>query len=295
MGQVDTLRSLRRWKQHLDRFGIGNLPLVKRIACRIKQRYLQPLSNGSSGALRTDLRGLQFSIPQRFVAQYYLQEYEPITTEAFLSSLWEGMILIDVGAHIGYYALLAARSAGSAGTVHAVEPCDENRDVLQENIRLNGLENIVIHPCAAGRERGNRTFYLTGSSDSHGFYPHPCTETVRTIEVAETPLDDIVQGPVHVAKIDVEGAEIEVLQGMSRILRENPQVALCVEWNFPCLRNAGYDPADLPSCLQDLGFREIQVLDDLGRRRRTLAEVFSLVRAHRLPEIWYVNLWARRA
>jgi FkbM family methyltransferase len=273
---------------------VGNLPLVKGLASRIKQRYLQPLSNGSPGAVRTDLRGLQFSIPQRFVEQYLLQEYEPITTEAFLGSLREGMVVIDVGAHIGYYTLLAARSAGSAGTVHAVEPCDENRDVLQENIRINGLENVVIHPCAAGRGRGNRAFHLTGSSDSHGFYPHPCTETVRTIEVAETPLDEIIQGPVHAVKIDVEGAEIEVLQGMSRILRENPQLALWVEWNFPCMRNAGYEPADLPSCLQDLGFGEMQVLDDLAGRRRTLEEVFSLVRAHQIPEIWYVNLWARR-
>jgi FkbM family methyltransferase len=293
--QVETLRNLRRWKQHLDRFGVGNLPLVKGIASRIKQRYLRPLSNGSSGAVRTELRGLQFSIPQRFVEPYLLQEYEPITTEAFLGSLREGMVVIDVGAHIGYYTLLAARSAGNAGTVHAVEPCDENCTVLQENIQINGLENVVIHPCAAGRRQESRAFHLTGSSDSHGFYPHPCTDTVRTVEVAVTPLDEIVEGPVDAVKIDVEGAEIDVLQGMSRILRENPQLSLWVEWNFPCLRNAGHDPAELPSCLQDLGFREIQVLDDLAGRRRTLEEVFSLTRAHQIPEIWYVNLWARRA
>jgi FkbM family methyltransferase len=292
--QVVTFRSLRRWKQHLDRFGVGNLPLVKGLASRIKQRYLQPLSNGSPGAVRTDLRGLQFSIPQRFVEQYLLQEYEPITTEAFLGSLREGMVVIDVGAHIGYYTLLAAGSAGSAGTVHAVEPCDENRDVLQENVRINGLENVVIHPCAAGKSRGSRAFHLTGSSDSHGFYPHPYTTTVQTIEMAEMPLDDLARGPVHAVKIDVEGAEIEVLQGMRRILTDNPPLTLCVEWNPACMRNAGYDPADLPALLRELGFREIQVLDDLGHRVRSLDEVSALVGSLQIPEFWYVNLWARR-
>lgn len=294
MGQVDTLRSLRRWKRHLDRFGVGNVPLVKGIASRIKRLYLQSLSNGSSGTIRTDLRGLQFSIPQRFVEQYLLQEYEPITTEAFLGSLREGMVVIDVGAHIGYYTLLAARSAGSAATVHAVEPCDENRGVLQENIRLNGLENVVIHPYAAGRSRGNRAFHLTGSSDSHGFYPHPYAATVQTIEMVERPLDDLTDGPVHAVKIDVEGAEIEVLQGMGRILSENPELALCVEWNPACMRNAGYDPSDLPAYLRDLGFGQIQVLDDLGHQVRSLDEVSSLVRSVQIPWFWYVNLWARR-
>jgi FkbM family methyltransferase len=294
VGQVNTLRSLKRWKRHLDRLGVGDLALVKGIASRIKQRYLQP-RDGSSDAIHVDLHGLHYAIPQRFVEHYLLQEYEPVTSWAFLGSLREGMVVIDVGAHIGYYTLLAARTVGQAGRVHAVEPSRENQEFLAENIRLNGMENVTLHSCAAGKSQGNRVFHLTGSSDSHGFYPHPCTETVQTIEINVRPLDEIVQGSVDAIKIDVEGAEIEVLQGMSRVLAESPQISLCVEWNLPCLRNAGYDPCELPVCLQDLGFREIEVLDDVEQRRRSLEEVLALVRSRQVPEIWYVNLWARRA
>jgi FkbM family methyltransferase len=293
VGQVNTLRNLKRWKRHLDRLGVGDLPLVRGITACLKQRYLQP-RDGSSDAIQVDLHGLQFSIPQRFVEHYLFQEYEPVTCEAFLGTLREGMVVIDVGAHIGYFTLRAAKAVGPAGRVHAVEPARENQVALEENIRLNRFENVTLHACAASKSRERRIFHLTGSSDSHGFYPHPCTETVQTIEIDVMPLDQLVQGPVDAIKIDVEGAEIEVLQGMSRVLAENSQIALCVEWNLPCLRNAGRDPCELPAYLLDLGFRKIQVLDDVEQRRRSLEDVLPLVRAREVPEIWYVNLWATR-
>lgn len=74
-----------------------------------------------------------------------------------------------------------------------------------------------------------REFNSTKSSDIHGFYRHPLEPTARTEKVRRCPLDELVNGRVDLVKIDVEGAEIEVLAGMSRILSENRRVRLVVE------------------------------------------------------------------
>jgi hypothetical protein len=86
-----------------------------------------------------------------------------------------------------------------------------------------------------------------------------------------------------------------VLEGMSRIINENRNLIVWVEWMPACMKNAGYDPADLPAYLERLGFGDIQVLDDHDMKRRPLDEVLPLVRSGNLPSSWYVNLLARRS
>ncbi len=103
----------------------------------------------------------------------------------------------------------------------------------------------------------------------------------------------MISGPVDVVKIDVEGAEPEVLQGMTRILDESKSLSLFVEWNPACLRHGGYDPLDLPAHLQKLGF-EVRVIDDRQEKILDLHQVLPSVKAGNLPDSWYVNLWCKR-
>src|SRR6185295_2679537 len=142
----------------------------------------------------------------RFIPHYLQHEYEPITRKTFSESLTPGMVVFDVGAHIGYYALLAAQLVGPGGRVHAVEPSVRTVGFLDASIRLNQFENIEVHCCAAGKVRALREFHITGSSDSNGFYDHPNTGTLRKVEVQQIPLDELVaDGRVDAVKIDVEG------------------------------------------------------------------------------------------
>jgi len=112
--------------------------------------------------------------------------------------------------------------------------------------------------------------------------------------VREKPVDDFVSLPIHIAKIDVEGGEIEVLNGMTSILNSDQLVSLIVEWSPDCMRNAGHDPADLPAHLRNLGFKRIDVLDDLGKTI-TCTE-FALQKLHlgQVPKFWCSNLCAKR-
>jgi FkbM family methyltransferase len=294
LDEVTAFKALSKIKAALVSFGFYHLPLLWGIDLFIKKKLFPKFYDDSIESIIASLRGIEMMIPQKFVTHYIRQDYEPVSKRAFLNSLRVGMTVIDVGAHIGFYSLIAAKKVMPGGIVHAVEPYEQNIKYLEHNITLNGLKNVTVHRFAAGAKRRKRTFHITHSTDSNGFYPHPIAETIETISIDEIPLDDIVTGPVHVTKIDVEGAEIEVLSGMKRILGENPRLKLFLEWNPRCMRSAGRDPLELPSFVKECGFIDIWVLDDAGRRIRPLDEVREALKSGNTPDFSHVNLYAGR-
>jgi FkbM family methyltransferase len=294
MPDVGAFQNFRRLKRRLDALGIMELPLVRSVSEQIKRRGFGQFYDGASDTVEIRVRGMRLSVPRRFVEHFVFREYEPVTTAALLRVLRPGMNVADVGAHIGYYSVLAARAVGRGGVVHAVEPAEENTTFIETNTRRNRLRNVLLHRCAAGAARELRPFHLTGSSDSHGFYAHPLTETLDTVPMLAIPLDELVPEPLHVVKIDVEGAEIEVLQGASRHLASGHVQALCVEWNPACQRQAGHDPLALPRQIAALGFSTVTLLDDEANCIRPLEEVVTEVEACEPSNLWYVNLWAER-
>jgi FkbM family methyltransferase len=294
MEKVKVLRGLSKIKQVADHSQITKLPFIQNGMSYVKRRWFGEFYDDMSQGVPMELEGIKLLVPKQFVTHYAFHEYEPITRKTFMDGLKPGMVVVDVGAHIGSFTMLAAKLVGESGTVHAVEPSERNREFLDANVQLNSYKNVRVHPYAAGKVRAQRLFHLTGSSDSHGFYPHPNTGTLQTIEITQVPLDELIQGRVDAVKIDVEGAEIEVLEGMKEILLRNQELQLWAEW-FPAgMRNAGYAPLDLPRKLLDLGFKEILVLDDQAKQIRTLQEVEGTISAGSLPTSWYANLCAKR-
>jgi FkbM family methyltransferase len=264
-------------------------------------RLPRVLYEGCPQSVRKDLfrDGMRlFNAPFRLYAPIEivedLREFEPVTQKIFHQSIKAGMTVLDVGANIGYYSLLAGKLAGPSGRVHAVEPCARNLAFLERNIHLNKLQNITIHRYAAGEKARRRKFYVTDISVDHGFYPHPYAKTVQITEVDEKPVDDFVNLPIDIAKIDVEGGEIEVLNGMTSILNSDQLVSLIVEWSPDCMKNAGHDPADLPAHLQKLGFKRIEVLDDLGKQITSTESVLHRLHLGQVPKFWCSNLCAKR-
>ncbi|HXH20996.1 MAG TPA: FkbM family methyltransferase, partial [Dehalococcoidia bacterium] len=215
--------------------------------------------------------------------------------------LMPGTTFVDVGAHLGHYVLLAARAVGRSGRVIALEPAPHTYRLLRESVRANKLRHVTVLPVAAGSRHGRRAFHLADWSLCQGFYehPYPFARPLRPTEVDVRPLDEVVPGPVDAVKVDVEGAELEVLEGMRRILAENPTLTLVVEWNPDCMIRAGRDPLDLPRVIGSYGFRLDTVLDagaGLDRWPQPVAAewVARMIQEHRLPPRWYGNLWAER-
>jgi len=130
-----------------------------------------------------------------------------------------GWHVLDIGANIGYYSLLAASVVGPAGSVFAVEPNPRNVRMLLASARLNHFTHVQIIQSAAAREWGIVLLYTDGSQ---GSVRQPSDEaailSAGTVNAAR--LDDILAGRrIDVIKIDVEGYEHEALLGCLHTIR----------------------------------------------------------------------------
>jgi FkbM family methyltransferase len=185
-----------------------------------------------------------------------LGTYEREQTELFVRHIRPGDVVFDVGAHVGYYTLLSARLLAGEGRVVSFEPDPGNVFFLRRHVAANRLKLACVYEAAVGAFQGTVKFSAgTGSGTGH------LAEDGR-IDVRICRLDDVVaeQGanPTHI-KIDVEGAELQVLQGgRETLIRARPIIFLSTH---------GSDVhAACRQFLSELGYRFHPILgDDVDR------------------------------
>jgi FkbM family methyltransferase len=178
--------------------------------------------------------------------------------EVHLSTVFEkyctsGMTVVDVGANLGYYSLLASRLVGPSGRVVALEPNSENCRLLLSSLRLNDITNVQLLPVAADTATG-WAYYSTHVGSNGGLIEdgellsHPGT-IVPTFR-----LDELVEGPVGFLKMDVEGAEGRVVRGATRII-ERDRPIITTELKDEMLRRvSGTTVADYLGYFEKLGY-----------------------------------------
>ena len=152
--------------------------------------------------------------------------------EAMRRLLGRDDVFYDVGANVGFFAVAGARRVGPAGAVYAFEPVPENATAIRESAALNGLANVEVIESAAGRTAGRERLLLVEDlSWSHleRLGQHPRTRA--TVDIDVVAIDDLVADgrirPPDLVKIDVEGAEIDVLEGMRRTIAEHRPAIVC--------------------------------------------------------------------
>src|SRR5919108_1237107 len=126
---------------------------------------------------------------------------------------------VDVGAHIGRYSIMAAKRVGSSGRVIAIEAHPDTFELLKRNIKLNGLHNVTTINSVVTSQEGRVRLYLPGQDSGFTVYNtimvNRAKPTENFLEVEANTLDNIVESTniteVNWIKIDVEGAELEVL------------------------------------------------------------------------------------
>lgn len=242
--------------------------------------------------VRTRIDGMETIIPAHEAEVFGRFEFERLTRELFVDPLPSGAVVIDVGAHVGILTLQLARQVGPAGHVHSVEPTPVNAELLRRNIELNELSNVSVHNCAAGRESGSAVLHQMGLTYLNSLVgANRYSSEAQSVEVPVRTLDELVSGHVDAIKIDVEGAELDVLQGAERILTENPHLTLCVEWNPMWLREAGHEPLDLLDALSERGFQPSLVADESRRLVAPIDEIWPSVAA-RADDHWWGNVVA---
>lgn len=143
--------------------------------------------------------------------------WEPYVTMTLERVLEAGDTFIDVGANFGYFTVMASGVVGKSGNVLSFE-CNPNIvRLLQENIELNECENVTLFEHALGDENGERNFFL--SSEDTGHCSLDQLDRSQKISVKINKFDDLsLNYRVKLIKIDVEGAELRVLKGMSKLL-----------------------------------------------------------------------------
>jgi FkbM family methyltransferase len=157
--------------------------------------------------------------------------YEPAFTHYLIRTLTPRQKVIDVGANIGMYTVLMAGLVGPSGKVTAYEPNPDILPYLSENVAVNWFNDRVdIRAAAASDISGRVPLYVAerfmGNSSllapDSSYFAHVPMDTVREVEVDVEPLDDAVELPdrVDLVKMDVEGAELRVMRGMTRLLAE---------------------------------------------------------------------------
>ncbi len=141
--------------------------------------------------------------------------YEPEQTALFGSLIRPGDVVVDVGAHVGYYTLLAATLVGPRGHVYAFEPAPANYAFLTGHVRKNRCANVTPVDSAVGDHRGEVRFeYGTGSGTGH-------VSAQGQLVVPMVTLDEFARERglrCQAVKIDVEGAEVAVLEGAREML-----------------------------------------------------------------------------
>lgn len=170
---------------------------------------------------------------------YWLGSYEFQKQKLFAESAATARVVWDIGAHVGFYTLLASIGVGQKGRVFAFEPSPRNLAFINDHLRLNRCHNVEVCPFAVSDRKGTMSFE-EGPGSSMGHIGDQGSLTVQVIA-----LDDLVDAgaiePPDLVKIDVEGEEVRALQGAERVLTTaRPTIFLathspdlhrtCTEW-----------------------------------------------------------------
>jgi FkbM family methyltransferase len=181
--------------------------------------------------------------------------YEPRVSQLFIERLHPGACVLDIGANIGYFSLLASSLVGSKGDVLAFEPLATNVRLLTANKIVNEFHNIKIFAGAASDGIGTFSIGASYSDGIIGAIPQSAVAALASEFVLAIPVDAVVEKTVDLIKIDVEGHEFRVVTGaMQTIRRSRPMIVS--EFSPAALEaNSCVSPRRYLDLLRSLGYR----------------------------------------
>ncbi len=184
--------------------------------------------------------------------------WEAYETRVLTTLLGPGMTFVDAGANLGYYAAIGACLVGRAGRVLAFEPDSGNFDLLVKNVAAFPQVTCLQH--ALGRDAGTMAFAL--SADNRG--DHRLSLATQETSVSVIRGDDVIDGVVDVVKIDTQGAELMVIDGLWQTLfRSRDRLSMIIEFWPAALEQLGSSAHDVIDRLEALGLN-LWIIDHEG-------------------------------
>ena len=220
---------------HLNLATVAKLRLHMMNSPEFKSQLLQSQFSSNSKWVAVDVLACYtqwVDLHDRFVSQGCLNNnWEPSETDYFISKLQTGNVVVDVGANIGWFSLVAAKHIGESGVVHAFEPRPETAKMLKRTIKDNALDNQVsVWELALSDSVGMLDLVWSKDTDNPGgsFVAGKNTNLAQfdSAKIIAKPFDEVLPDIApDVIKIDVEGAEPKVMMGMQNALkRKHPPI-----------------------------------------------------------------------
>jgi len=172
----------------------------------------------------------------------------------------KGDIVVDIGANIGQYTIFLSKLVGTKGKVYAFEPDPRNFLILKHRIRK--LKNVIIERKAVGNKKTKVKFYLDKHTGWSSIYKDATKSIISCLEIDMISLDEYFQdfkGEIALIKIDVQGSEPLVLDGMKNLIKK-VKILIFEFWPYG-LKAAGFEPSSLIEWLVFNNFKLI-VIDE---------------------------------
>jgi FkbM family methyltransferase len=220
--------------------------------------------------------------------------YEPFETALFRNEIKPGQTVLDIGANIGYYTLIAAKLVGPKGKVYAFEPDPNNFDLLKKNVETNGYTNVVlINKAVSDKNRTSKLFLSKTNKGDHRLYDSKDRRPFVTVQTIK--LDDFfkhLDKKIHFIKMDIQGSEAGAVKGLKFLIKKNPHIKLITEFWPYGIKRAGDSAPSYLIALKKLGFKIFEISEKEKTKRP--ARLKNILKRCTIQSQNYANLFCEK-
>jgi FkbM family methyltransferase len=204
---------------------------------------------------------------------------EPLLTDCLIHSfiLREGDVVLDIGANIGYYALVESQIVGKTGKVYAVEPVSSTFELLEENLQVNNANNVSSFNFAFGEKDGDSEIYVCNESNLCTMKKNTASSKIVSsqtvpVETVDSFLKD--KRPPNLIRMDVEGYEYEIFKGMTETIKGNSRILMEFHYGRPFIEPA--DMTELFRLMEKNNFRvRFAIFEDKAHDNRIVRSLLT--------------------
>lgn len=258
------LRKIARYVFRLYIFEYGRYTLLEKIFFP----YLSPqIGDDTQEEVINMSEGFFLNVsPREYLHAYFycFGSYEKSTVQFLKKSILQNATVVNIGANIGYMAIVLSRIVGEQGKVIAIEPENKNFSWLQKNVDINHIQNISTIQKAISNRQGLETLYLsTENSGAHSLLIHHQITQSKTQQISTSPFDAVALEynilNISAMLIDVEGFELEVFQGMNNIIARDRPIFI-VELNDTLLQQRNSSALELTHYIcSTFGYQQFRI------------------------------------
>lgn len=260
--------------------------------------YLRRIDYWRTGSVRIDDLVFHLNRDDEVISEIMVESgsWEGTETAVMRGLLRVGDTFVDVGANIGYYTVIGSKAVGGTGRVIAFEPDPVSFALLRRNVEANDCRNVTLVEKALSNEPGILELFIDDSNKgAHRIFDRG--DERESVAVEALRLDDFLDdhtGGIDLIKVDTEGAEGLILQGMRETLRRHSEVNVLLEFAPMLLEDSGISARDVLDQIDALEFNIMEIDEHENRLVPVTAE--RLLKIHSAQKFSYTNLflWRQR-